>query len=107
MSRSLRILHVSEAFGGGIVGVVAPLAERLSDAGHTVAIAYGVRPETPADVRHEVSEDVEVFALPWRRRTIGEQIRAAKALRRLAAEWEPDVVHLHSSFAGVVGSMAL
>jgi glycosyltransferase involved in cell wall biosynthesis len=107
MSRSLRILHVSEAFGGGIVGVVAPLAERLTAAGHSVAVAYGVRPETPADVRHELSDDVEVFPLPWRKRTVAEQLRAAKALRQLAAEWEPDVVHLHSSFAGVVGSMAL
>src|ERR671935_532092 len=107
MSRSLRILHVSEAFGGGIVGVVAPLAERLTAAGHSVAVAYGVRPETPADVRNELSDDIEVFALPWRKRTVAEQLRAAKALRRLAAEWEPDVVHLHSSFAGVVGSMAL
>jgi len=107
MSRSLRILHVSEAFGGGIVGVVAPLAERLTGAGHSVAVAYGVRPETPADVRNELSDDVEVFPLPWHRRTMREQVRAAKALRRLAAEWEPDVVHLHSSFAGVVGSMAL
>jgi glycosyltransferase involved in cell wall biosynthesis len=107
MSRSLRILHVSEAFGGGIVGVVAPLAERLTDAGHSVAVAYGVRPETPEDVRNELSDGVEVFALPWRRRTLPEQWRAARALRRLAAEWQPDVVHLHSSFAGVVGSMAL
>ena len=107
MTRSLRILHVSEAFGGGIVGVVAPLAERLTRAGHSVAVAYGVRPETPADVRNELSDDVEVFPLPWQRRTMREQVKAAKALRRLAAEWEPDVVHLHSSFAGVVGSMAL
>lgn len=107
MSRSLRILHVSEAFGGGIVGVVAPLAERLTESGHSVAVAYGVRPETPDDVRNELSEGVEVFALPWRRRTLPEQWRAARALRRLAAEWRPDVVHLHSSFAGVVGSTAL
>ncbi len=89
------------------MGVVAPLAERLADAGHSVAVAYGVRPETPADVRNEVSPDVEVFPLPWVKRSIREQLRAAKALRRLAAEWDPDVVHLHSSFAGVVGSMAL
>ena len=77
MSRSLRILHVSEAFGGGIVGVVAPLAERLTRAGHSVAVAYGVRPETPADVRNELSDDVEVFPLPWQRRTMREQVKAA------------------------------
>ncbi|HEY8582463.1 MAG TPA: glycosyltransferase family 4 protein [Capillimicrobium sp.] len=103
----LRILHVSEAFGGGLLGVVAELARRLADDGHTVAVAHGRRPETPADVPAALGPGIEVFALGWDRRTPAEQLRAARALRRLVRSWEPDVVHLHSSFAGVVGAVAL
>ena len=107
MSAPLRILHVAESFATGVAGVVTPLSAHLLDAGHSVAIAYGVRPETPADVRGDLSHEIELFPLPWRRRTPAEQLSAARALRRLAREWQPDVVHLHSSFAGVVGAMAL
>jgi glycosyltransferase involved in cell wall biosynthesis len=48
-----------------------------------------------------------VVALPWSERTLGAQARAARDLRRLARQWDPDVVHLHSSFAGAVGAVAL
>jgi glycosyltransferase involved in cell wall biosynthesis len=102
-----RVLHVVEAFGGGVFEVVRLLAEYLAADGHPVAIAYGRRSETPEDVRAKIAPEVELFPLPWDRRAPREQIAAARALRRLAASWEHDVVHLHSSFAGVVGSLAL
>jgi glycosyltransferase involved in cell wall biosynthesis len=105
--RPLRVLHVVEVFGSGVGIVAKTLAERQAEAGEQVAIAHGRCPETPAEVRAFVAEEVELFELPWERRSIGEQLRARKALRALVHGWRPDVVHLHSSFAGVVGSLAL
>jgi glycosyltransferase involved in cell wall biosynthesis len=105
--RPPRVLHVVEAFGGGVFEVVRLLSEYLVEDGHPVAIAYGRRSETPEDVRSKIAPEVELFPLPWDRRAPREQLAAARALRRLAAEWEHDVVHLHSSFAGIVGSLAL
>src|SRR4029077_3534970 len=102
-----RILHVSEAFGGGVQEMVATLSERLEAAGYPVAIAYGRRPETPVDVRERVAPEVELFSLGWERRTLPEQLRACRRLRRLVRTWRPDVVHLHSSFAGLIGGVAL
>jgi glycosyltransferase involved in cell wall biosynthesis len=106
-ARPPRVLHVVEAFGGGVFEVVRLLSEYLAAEGHPVAIAYGRRSETPGDVRAQIAPAVELFPLPWDRRAPREQIAAARALRRLASEWEHDVVHLHSSFAGVVGALAL
>ena len=103
----LRVLQVIEAFGGGALEVVTTVSERLAERGHAVGIAYGLRPETPADVRERVERRVELFPLPWRARTARAQVEAALALRRLVDDWRPDLVHLHSSFAGVVGSLAL
>jgi glycosyltransferase involved in cell wall biosynthesis len=105
--RPLRILHVSEAFGGGVLEMVATLSERLVRRGHRVAIAYGRRPETPADVRARIDPPVELLPLGWERRRIGAQLAAARRLRKAVAAWRPDVLHLHSSFAGLVGVLAL
>jgi glycosyltransferase involved in cell wall biosynthesis len=105
--RRVRILLVTEASGSGTLGVVTTLAAGMSRAGHAVTLAYGARPETPADLRERLPREVELVALPWTRRTPRAQLAAARALRTLSARVQPDVVHLHSSFAGAVGALAL
>lgn len=103
----LRILHIAEAFGGGVFEMTRILAEQAAANGHEVAIAYGRRPETPEDVRAGVDRRVELFETPWVTRTPLAQVRAALMLRRVVASWRPDVIHLQSSFAGVMGALAL
>jgi len=103
----LRILHVAEAFGGGLMEMVIALAEGSAALGHDVMIAYGTRPETPESVRDRIDAGVGLHALPWQRRTPDAQLRAAREIKRLVADWAPDVVHLHSSFAGAVGAMVV
>nr|WP_246344787.1 glycosyltransferase [Conexibacter arvalis] len=103
----MRILEVAESLGSGVLGVVTPLSQRLAAAGHAVALAYGERPETPPDVEAVVGPGIELFALPWRRRTPREHVAAARMLRQVVDDWRPDVVHLHSSFTGVVGVLSV
>lgn len=103
----LRILHVVEVFGSGVGVVAKTLAERQAEGGDAVAIAHGRCPETPAEVRGFVAPAVELYELPWERRSPREQLEAGRGLRALVRRWRPDVVHLHSSFAGVVGAVAL
>ena len=103
----LKILHVVESFGAGTMQVVRMIAERQIDEGHSAAIAYGVRPETPADVSAGLDPRIELHPLPWTSRRLAAQFRAGRALRKLAKAYHPDVVHLHSSFAGFVGATAL
>jgi glycosyltransferase involved in cell wall biosynthesis len=45
--------------------------------------------------------------LGWTRRSPAAQVSVGRALRRLVREQRPDIVHLHSSFAGAVGVLAL
>jgi glycosyltransferase involved in cell wall biosynthesis len=106
-SANLRVLHVAEAFGGGVFEQLRTLTDRLPRHGVTSAIAYGRRPETPEKPSALLSSEVELFALPWEKRTIQRQLQAASALRRACAQWRPDIVHLHSSFAGMVGAVAV
>lgn len=103
----MHTLQVAESFASGTLGVVAALANELVERGHRVTVAHGARPETPSVPGRMFDPRVELVGLPWSRRTPAAQIAAGRALRRLVAEAQPDVVHLHSSFAGAVGAAAL
>jgi glycosyltransferase involved in cell wall biosynthesis len=103
----MRILEVTEASGSGTFEMVRTIAAGAAGAGHDVLVALGTRPETPADPGSLLPEGIELAILPWSSRSPRAQLSAARALRRLATSWAPDVVHLHSSFAGVVGALAL
>jgi glycosyltransferase involved in cell wall biosynthesis len=103
----MRIMHITEALGGGIFEVVSNLSAGLADQGHDVAIAYGVRGETPSPLRDAVDPRVELIPTAWTERTLRASLRASRELRPVVGDWRPDVIHLHSSFAGVVGAATL
>ena len=100
-------MHISEALGGGVFEVVNNLSASHADRGHDVAIAYGVRHETPSGLRAAVDPRVELIPTPWTSRTLRASLRASRELRPIVVKWNPDVIHLHSSFAGVIGSATL
>jgi glycosyltransferase involved in cell wall biosynthesis len=101
----VRILHVTEASWAGTLQVVRGLAAHQAASGHVVTLAYADKPEVPADLA--LVEGVELVPLRWSRRSPAAQLAVARALRRLVRERRPDVVHLHSSFAGAVGALTL
>lgn len=103
----MRLLHVTEASASGTLVVIRTLCERLVDDGHAVAFAYGRRRETPASDAFALPPAVDRVALPWSRRSPRAHLSAARALRAFVRAWRPDVIHLHSAFAGVVGVLAL
>ncbi len=102
----MRILQVIESFGAGSMQVALTISERLAEEGHSLALAHGRVAESPREPRATVAPAIELFELPWSRSPAA-QPRVALGLRRLVRRWRPDVVHLHSSFAGAVGSLAL
>jgi glycosyltransferase involved in cell wall biosynthesis len=103
----LRVLHVAEAFATGILEMVRALSDELVGRDVQVAIAYGTRPETPSDLRSLLDPEVALFRLPWIDRRFSEHLRSAVAIHRLTQQWQPDVVHLHSSFAGAIGAFSV
>ena len=95
----LHVLQVTEVAGAGTLRVVEVLCDGLAERGHRVTVVHG-RTDTPgAFAGHDA------HALSWDRRRPGTQLRAARRLRRLISEVEPDVVHLHSTFAGLAGGL--
>jgi glycosyltransferase involved in cell wall biosynthesis len=103
----LDVLLVAEAFGGGVFELVCTVAEGLAARGHRATIAFGRRPETPARPGEAIEGSVELIEMPWTRRSAPAQAAGARELRTLVRRRGPDVVHLWSAFAGVVGAAVL
>jgi glycosyltransferase involved in cell wall biosynthesis len=104
---SLRIMHVVEACGGGVLEVVDTLTRGLAERGHASALAFGVRPETPGDMATRIHDSVDLIPLPWINRRPAALAAGALALPGQVSRWKPDIIHLHSSFAGAAGALVL
>ena len=94
--RPLRILHASEVTWGGVVTVVGHLTSEQVRAGHDVhLLTPTIHPDVdPGLVRHAWS------VVRGKPQTYP---RAVRELRRTIARVRPDVIHLHSFFAGFLG----
>ena len=102
-----RLLLVSEAMGGGVFTYLVNLANSLVDA-YELYLAYAMRPQTPKDYRAYFDSrihliEVESFVRPIRPNA---DLRALFELRRIYRVVRPDIIHLHSSKAGILGRLA-
>ena len=93
----LRILHVSEVHYGGVVTLLRYFVAAQHEAGHDVhLLAPGAIPTLPGATMHEWHLD------RGRPRDLVTWIRE---LRSTVARVQPDVIHLHSFIAGLVGRL--
>jgi len=105
-----RILHITEALGGGIAYSVPLLMRSQSDAGHEVILLYSRRRDTPSEEALD-----RLLPAPIRREQLAmvreispvQDLGAVLAVRKAVRRLDPDVVHLHSSKAGAVGRLAV
>jgi glycosyltransferase involved in cell wall biosynthesis len=104
----MRILHVVEAFGGGVFECLVALANhQAANPWNRVTIAYSLRSETPASFRDRFGAAVEFVPVAMQREINPKKdLAAAFELSRLYRKLRPNVVHLHSAKAGVVGRAA-
>ncbi|WP_238412875.1 glycosyltransferase [Saccharothrix deserti] len=94
---------MSQPVAAGVAGVVLELVEAQRDLGWSVTL---VCPPGPLAER-ALGLGVEVRDWPARRHPgVGTVVEALR-LRRILRELAPDVVHLHSSKAGLVGRVVL
>ena len=99
----VKVLHVTESLGGGVLESLVQLAGAQSAAGHEVYLLHSRRPDTPSEL--EINRRFGGLAAV---KSVGEgpvplllsKLRAAMV--DLDRQVQLDVVHLHSSFAGLL-----
>ena len=102
------ILHIAEAFGGGIVTFIANLANEQCKGYYRVIIAHGIRKETHANYRDFFDERVELIKVEHFQQDINllSEWKAICELRTIIKDIKPDVIHMHPSQSGVLGKLA-
>lgn len=109
-TRQLRILHVITRLilGGAQQNTILSCAAQVR-AGHAVALAYGPIYGPEGSLLDEArASGAELHELQSMRRAIlpGHDVFVYRELRNLIRAFRPDVVHTHSSKAGIVGRAA-
>ena len=108
----MRILHMTTEFPpvvfGGLGTAVGGLVHALASAGDTLGVllvggssaagGYGA-PAAEADLSPETGEGINFFQVPW--------AAPAEEAARIAREWRPDVVHLHTAWIWPVAEAVL
>ncbi|AXF26072.1 glycosyl transferase [Burkholderia pyrrocinia] len=99
----MKIVHIVESSATGTLSMVCLIANRLAREGHDVHVIYSVRPDTPPGLA--VMFDARVSLRHVQMKGAG-LLRTVGRLRATLNKIGPDVVHLHSSFAGFLGRLS-
>lgn len=102
-----KVLFIVEAMGGGIFTYIVELANELADH-YEVHVAYSLRSQTPKDYKNYFDRRVHLTRVKHFVRNIRplSDLKALFEIRRIVKEIAPDIIHLHSSKAGVLGRIA-
>lgn len=104
----MRILHIVEAFSGGVVSYLQTLVSGM-DARHEVYILYTQRSNSPKEPERLFPAGTTLIRSEHMSRELNlrADVAAFQEIRRWVKEISPDIVHLHSSKAGVLGRWAI
>ncbi|WP_195467404.1 glycosyltransferase [Clostridium sp. D43t1_170807_H7] len=102
-----KVLHIVEAFGGGVFTFLVDLVNNTCDE-YDIVLACSIRPQTPNDYRSYIDKRVKIIELESGIRDINlnKDIKSFIEIRKLIKSEKPDILHLHSSKSGFLGRMA-
>lgn len=103
-----KILHIVEAFGGGVFTYLISLANATCEE-FDVTIAYTLRPQTPYEFEKFLDDRVHLIEMHEVKRQINpiQDLKGGVEIHKIYRQVEPDFVHLHSSKAGFLGRMVI
>lgn len=107
MAMKKKILFVVEAMGGGIFTYIVALANKLVNS-FDIYVAYAVRKQTPENYKSYFDNRIHLIKVRNFNRKIDlvQDVKAFFEIKKIAKAINPDVIHLHSSKAGILGRWA-
>lgn len=99
-----KILYFVEAFGGGVFTYLTNLSNALCD-DFDVYIAYGIRKQTPQNFEDYFDKRIHLIQVRNYQReiSVNKDLAALEEMKKIAKKVQPDVIHLNSSKAGILG----
>lgn len=103
-----KVLHIVEAFGGGVYTFLVPLMNTTCKEFDTT-IAYALRPQTPANFKDEINSKIHMIEGKNFTRSLNpvKDIKTFFEIKKIVKVVQPDIIHLHSSKSGFIGRMAI
>lgn len=103
-----KVLHIVESFGSGVFSFLVDLVNGTYK-DFDITIAYGVREETLDNFREYFNESIKFIKVENFTRSISpkKDLKALKEIKDIIKNEKPDIVHLHSSKAGILGRLAV
>ncbi|WP_248404540.1 glycosyltransferase [Butyrivibrio fibrisolvens] len=102
------ILHVTEVLSGGVLPVVAGICNGLCDK-YNFVVAYGIRPDMPSNLSTHFDSRIKMIPIPELKlkMSLKGDCNAIRAIRKIVKEEKPDIVHIHSTKAGIDARIGL
>lgn len=102
-----KILYVVEGFGGGVFTFLADLIKELNS-NYEITIAYALRPQTPENFKEYFPNSIKFIEVKNFKRSINifKDLKALLEIKKIIKNTNPDIIHMHSSKAGVIGRFA-
>lgn len=102
-----KILYIVEAMGGGVFTYLVDLANQLINE-FDIYIGYGTRPQTPINYKNYFDARIHLIRVENFVREINlvKDLKAIQEVKEIVEKIKPDIIHLHSSKAGVIGRVA-
>lgn len=104
----MRILHIVEAFCGGVLETLQCIVNGMGDE-HQTYILHAIRNTTPKDVDRVFKSGTVLIHSEHLVRDVTptEDFLAMQEIKKTVKTVQPDIVHLHSTKAGILGRWAL
>ena len=107
MENKKKIVHVVESFGGGVYNFLVDLLNNTIDE-FDITVIYALRPQTPDNFINDFDKRIKFIHSKHMTRNIGlNDFKAFFEIKKLIKNESPDIVHCHSSKAGLLTRLAI
>lgn len=101
----MKVLHAAETIKGGVATVIDSLARYQIESGKISEIKIIAPEQDKSELSEVISPNIVTFSR--NKRGVAGLYAFAKCFHHQVKTFKPDVIHLHSTFAGFVGRLII